>query len=75
MTHIARLLFKICRAGRCPTCGKFTRFSRQECLVTGDIPAELEGLVPQVCKCLRNGCTSSVRAITSLELRIAAKEA
>jgi hypothetical protein len=35
----------------------------------------MQHLVPWIAKCHRNGCTSSVRAITSLELRTAAREA
>lgn len=72
---IAVTLFKLALYGRCPTCSHWTRFSKATPVLTGYIPPELQGLVPQICKCRKNGCTSSVRAITSLELRPARVEA
>jgi hypothetical protein len=71
MHSLASLLFRLFRVGRCPACGHLTQFSAPVPLLTGDVPAELQDLVPRICQCRRHGCTSSVRAITSLELRTA----
>ena len=68
MTYLAALLFRAFGLGRCPCCGSWTVFSRAMPVASG-VPAEMQHLVPQVAKCRRNGCTSSVRAITGLELR------
>ena len=73
METLAALLFRWTRWGRCPACGRWSRFSAPVLAATG-VPPEMEHLVPRICKC-RHGCTSSVRAIISLELRTAAKEA
>jgi hypothetical protein len=72
---LAATLFGFFRISRCPTCGQWSRFARPVPALTGHIPAELQGLVPYITKCYRNGCTSSVRAITDLELRTVSKEA
>jgi hypothetical protein len=74
MQALATLLFRWTRYGRCPACGRWSRFSIPEPAATG-APPEMQHLVPWIAKCHRNGCTSSVRAITSLELRTAAREA
>lgn len=72
---LATALFRSLLFGRCPACASWTTFSPPTSVLTGHVPAELQGLVPQICKCRKNGCTSSVRAITSLELRTATVEA
>jgi hypothetical protein len=72
---LAATLFGLFRISRCPTCGQWSRFARPVPALTGHIPAELQDLVPYITKCHRNGCTSSVRAITDLELRTVSKEA
>jgi hypothetical protein len=76
---LATLLFRWTRYGRCPACGRWSRFSVAVPAATG-VPPEMQHLVPWIAKCQRNGCTSSVlrlerRAIPSLELRTAAREA
>ncbi len=75
MHSLVRLLFRLFRLGRCPCCGHWTRFSAPVSVLTGNVPAELQALAPRICQCRRQGCTSSVRAITGLELRTTAKEA
>jgi hypothetical protein len=75
VTIVVAILFKLVRWGRCPCCHSWTSFSRPQPALYGPIPVEVQGLVPQVCKCRRNGCTSSERAIVSLELRPASVEA
>lgn len=69
MLHlIVHWLFTYFRIGRCPTCGAWTSFSAPIAVAYG-VPADMIHLVPQVVKCHTNGCTSSVRAIVSLEER------
>jgi hypothetical protein len=65
---VAALLFRLLRYSRCPSCGSWGKFSRPIPAISGPVPAEVQGLVPLICRCPR-GCTSSVRAITSLERR------
>jgi hypothetical protein len=74
MQVLAALLFRWTRCGRCPACGRWSRFSVAVPAATG-VPPEMQHLVPRITKCHRNGCTSSVRAITDLELRTVSKEA
>ena len=68
MNLVAAFLFHTFGVGRCPCCGRVTRFSQPVPVAVG-VPPEMEHLVPRVAKCAANGCTSSVRAITGLELR------
>jgi len=72
MHILATMLFRWTRWGRCPACGTWGRFSPPIPAATG-VPAEMQHLVPCISQCHRNGCTSSVRAITSLELRTVAQ--
>ena len=65
---VATWLFHLLRYSKCPCCGQWGRFSRATPAVSGPIPAEVQGLVPLICKCPR-GCTSSVQAIIRLERR------
>lgn len=74
MQLIASLLFRLARVGRCPCCGKWTRFTRPTSPIVGNMPPGYKGPIILMSTCRRQGCTSSVRAITSLELRVATKE-
>ena len=71
---VATLLFHLLRVGRCPCCSRWGKFDRVTPAVSGPVPAEVQGLVPMICRCPQ-GCTSSVRAITSLERRVTRVEA
>lgn len=68
MRHIVPFLFRFFGLGRCPCCGRWTHFTRPVPLAAG-VPPDMQHLVPRIAKCAANGCTSSVRAITRLELR------
>ena len=70
MQHIITLSFRLLRFAPCPCCGRWGRFTRPVPAVSGPVPAEMERLVPHICRCPRD-CTSSVRAITGLEVRAA----
>ena len=68
MHTLMHWLFTCFRISICPCCHQITTFSQPVPVAYG-VPAEYAHLVPQVVKCRRNGCTSSVRAVVSLEKR------